>query len=144
MATEVHPKRIIDAGLAKVFLMGGNARFTLVSRKSGKRFTYRVKRKDEGVYFVHILTGSNNETDYNYMGTIFSGRAPYRHGRKSNIKETAPSVVAFNWVWRHLMEGNLNPDVEFWHEGRCCRCARPLTDPVSIERGIGPECARHA
>jgi hypothetical protein len=24
--------------------------------------------------------------------------------------------------------------------GQCCRCWRELTDPVSIERGIGPDC----
>jgi hypothetical protein len=24
--------------------------------------------------------------------------------------------------------------------GRCRRCGRLLTDPVSVERGIGPEC----
>jgi len=26
--------------------------------------------------------------------------------------------------------------------GRCCSCGRDLTDPVSIEAGIGPVCAR--
>jgi len=24
--------------------------------------------------------------------------------------------------------------------GHCCRCGRELTDPVSLERGIGPDC----
>jgi hypothetical protein len=24
--------------------------------------------------------------------------------------------------------------------GRCKRCGRTLTDPVSVERGIGPDC----
>jgi hypothetical protein len=27
--------------------------------------------------------------------------------------------------------------------GRCCICRKELTDPISIERGIGPECIRH-
>ncbi len=27
-------------------------------------------------------------------------------------------------------------------EGRCERCGRRLTDPVSVERGVGPDCAR--
>jgi hypothetical protein len=31
--------------------------------------------------------------------------------------------------------------VEFWHEGKCCRCGRKLTVPASIASGIGPECA---
>ena len=25
-------------------------------------------------------------------------------------------------------------------DGRCRRCGRALTDPVSVERGVGPEC----
>lgn len=25
---------------------------------------------------------------------------------------------------------------------RCGRCGRPLTDPVSVARGIGPDCRR--
>jgi hypothetical protein len=27
--------------------------------------------------------------------------------------------------------------------GHCCICWRTLTDPVSLERGIGPECLQH-
>jgi hypothetical protein len=27
--------------------------------------------------------------------------------------------------------------------GRCCICGYELTDPISLERGIGPECIRH-
>ena len=27
-----------------------------------------------------------------------------------------------------------------YHLGKCCCCGRPLTDPVSIEKGIGPIC----
>jgi len=30
--------------------------------------------------------------------------------------------------------------LEIFEEDRCGRCGRQLTDPVSIERGIGPEC----
>jgi hypothetical protein len=26
--------------------------------------------------------------------------------------------------------------------GRCKRCGRLLTDPVSVERGVGPECIK--
>jgi hypothetical protein len=29
-------------------------------------------------------------------------------------------------------------------EGHCSECGRTLTDPVSVERGTGPECAREA
>lgn len=32
------------------------------------------------------------------------------------------------------------PSLEIKEEDRCGKCGRQLTDPVSIERGIGPEC----
>lgn len=30
--------------------------------------------------------------------------------------------------------------VSLLHEGKCCRCALPLTNPQSIERGLGDDC----
>jgi len=30
--------------------------------------------------------------------------------------------------------------VSVLHEGKCCRCALPLTNPQSIERGLGDDC----
>ena len=29
----------------------------------------------------------------------------------------------------------------FWHQNKCAHCGRPLTDPESIARGLGPICA---
>ena len=47
----------------------------------------------------------------------------------------------FAWFWRTLNGGTFPATFEFWHEGRCAACARRLTVPESIERGLGPECA---
>jgi hypothetical protein len=33
------------------------------------------------------------------------------------------------------------PGYTIEHCGRCGRCGHPLTDPVSIARGLGPTCA---
>jgi len=39
------------------------------------------------------------------------------------------------------------PDAQMQAAGRlcghCCNCWRALTDPISLERGIGPECLKH-
>lgn len=41
----------------------------------------------------------------------------------------------------NFLAGSPMPDgLEAHEESRCGRCGRQLTDPVSIERGIGPEC----
>ena len=122
----------------KTFALAGNATFTVTSVKTGTRFTYKVRQPNpEAPHFVKVLTGSDNENSYTFLGTIFSD-GTFRHGKKSPIGPDAPSSKAFSYVWTHLDE--LTGKVEIHHEGKCCRCGRKLTVPESIESGIGPEC----
>jgi hypothetical protein len=127
----------------KNYILGGDATVTLVSKRTGDRFTYRVRRappragqaEDQLPYFVSVLTGPDNRHDYQFLGTIFpDGR--YRHGTKSKLSPEAPSAVAWAWTWAHLDTDRL----EVWHEGRCSICGRSLTTPESVERGLGPVC----
>ena len=136
--------RLTTAAGARAFLIGGNATVTLVSTKSGTRFTYRVRASDDGeVFFVSLLSGPDNEGDYSYLGRI--ARGVFWAGRKvpkpGDVGPDAPSSKAFAWVWRLLMQDSLPDAVEVWHEGRCVRCNRKLTVPSSIASGFGPECA---
>lgn len=129
--------------VAKVFILAGNATFTLVSKKTGVRFTYRVRASKSGGprYFVSVLTGSNNESDYEYLGTIFPEGLRYYHGKKSRISPTAPSAKAFEWFFGRLIAGRPTEEAEIHHCGKCGKCGRKLTVPTSIEIGLGPECA---
>jgi len=130
------------------FALAGNARLTLVSVRTGTRFTFRIKAKSvkggEAVsppWFVSLLNGRENETDYTFLGTIFEDKVTYRHGRKSTVTPDAPSAKGFAWAWSFIAKAELPPGCEVWHEGRCGRCGRALTVPESIAMGIGPECA---
>ena len=134
----------------KAYILAGDAKMTIVSKKTGERFTYRVKGKEEiqgtlgnpvpkSLHFVSVLTGPDNEEDYRFLGTIFDGKV-YVHGRRSSISSAAPSAMAFQWAWANL-EGEKAERFELWHSGRCARCHRELTDPESISRGLGPVCA---
>lgn len=125
---------------ARSFMGAGNATVTLKSVVSGVHFTYRIRKSEDGqMQFVSVLTGSDNESSYSYLG--FVRRDVYFHGRKSKIGEQAPSAKAFAWAWRSLAQGTMPPSLEVWHEGRCGRCNRKLTHPTSIATGLGPECA---
>jgi hypothetical protein len=125
---------------ARAFALGGNAVFTVVSRKTGTRFTFKVRQPDASApHFVSVLNGPDNDGDYAYLGTIFAD-GTYRHGKKSYIGADAPSARAFAWFWS-VLGTEREAMAEVWHEGRCCRCGRRLTVPSSIEAGIGPECA---
>jgi hypothetical protein len=145
--------QITDVSAAIKFLLAGNAIATFVSGKTGARFTYRLRAatKNPGGaahIFVSVLTGPNNDADYEYIGFL-PGAAEeplrevpgYIHGRKSRIALGAESVRAFAWVWGSLRDGNFG-GCEVWHEGRCGRCGRRLTVVESIGTGLGPECLR--
>jgi hypothetical protein len=133
-----------DRETARQFILAGNARLTIVSKRTGTRFTYRVRRPSEDKpWFVQVLTGSDNDSDYTFFGTIFAD-GTFRNSVKSRIGPTALSVLAFVWTWDAIQrEGALPETLEVHHEGRCGRCSRALTVPESIESGFGPECINH-
>jgi hypothetical protein len=144
-----NPQQVLD------FLLAGKATITLFSKVTGTRFTYRVIKKrmennsDLPLYFVSLLTGQDNESDYSYLGTIFPNTAllsdwrcltRFRSTTKSRISPNAPSFRAFGWMLSHVLNGKIPSTLEVWHEGRCGCCGRKLTTPESIASGIGPVC----
>ena len=134
--------QIQDPEAVTTFILGGNATFTLVSKKTGTRFTFKMQapkgENKAGIRFVSVLVGADNWTNYKYVGFCRDGH--FKHGgAKAKIGIEAPSVQAFAWFFGHL-ETCLD-QMEFWHEGKCGRCARKLTVPESIATGLGPECA---
>jgi hypothetical protein len=148
---ELHPAQMQDPEDIKRFMFGGNARFTLVSVPTQQRFTYRIKKAGEFMpdgrpssvgWFVGVLTGPDNTKDFVYLGHIYKASRDYVQGSKSRLAVDAPSAIAFEWFYNRALDGRIPPQMEFWHEGRCCRCSHPLTVPESIRRGIGPECAK--
>jgi len=137
----------MDATEFRDFMLAGRAVFTVTSRRTGARFTYRVARADKGAerYYVHVLTGPDNDRDYAYAGMLFpSGtglRARQTHG--SRVLPTAPSWMGFVWLVSMLNAGrDYSNSAAVDHAGRCARCGRTLTVPESIRTGLGPECAK--
>ncbi len=140
--------QLADTDAIAAFILAGNATFTLVSERTGTRFTYRVRAKrgdDEGTgpLFVQVLTGPDG---YDYLGCIWRDDKGTRftRGRKSTIGRDAPSSKAFAWLARAVFGRGALEGATFFHEGRCCRCGRQLTVPSSISSGWGPDCARKA
>jgi hypothetical protein len=118
------------------FIFAGNSTSTFLNTKTDNRFTYKVKKaKDSDLYFVSVLTSPDI---YTYIGTILNGL--YKHGKKSNILNTAQSVKVFDYVLSNLNKSTLHEFIEIWHEGTCGKCGRALTVPSSIINGLGPEC----
>lgn len=54
------------------------------------------------------------------------------------MEKTAPTVEG---AARKVAESSVEAAVAaLVRSGRCCRCGRKLTDPTSVEAGIGPDC----
>jgi hypothetical protein len=124
----------------ETFLQAGHAIFTLKSKKTGKHFTYKIKRgggpEGPGPLFVSLLIG---DLKWMYVGLYRPGKALHLTA-KSHFSPDAPSVRALSWFLQHVD----SPLVEFKHAGKCGRCGRVLTHPDSIDSGLGPECSGRA
>ena len=131
-------QHIVNHEKALDFILGGNALFTIKNPKTNNRFTYKVKKhKIQDLFFVQVLTGPDI---FEYFGLIKNSN--FRHSQKSRISDEAQSVKVFDFLITKLQNNNLLDFIEIWHEGKCCKCGRTLTDPTSIELGIGPQCRK--
>jgi hypothetical protein len=121
----------------KEFIKAGNAIFTIENNRTGGWFTYKVrKHKEKDLWFVMVLTGPDNTSNYTYLGTIFENG--FRLTRKSRFGKESSSYKVFDWLMRI---DELPGHIVVNHCGRCGRCGRLLTVPESVVTGFGPECA---
>lgn len=132
----------LPPGQRRKYALAGKATFTIQSPVTETRFTYRIEKanddptRDGNLWFVSVLTGDDNTSDYSYIG-IIGREMMFRTTKKSRFPMSAPSVRAFGWFTVHFE----SPSVNVWHDGHCGRCGRKLTVPSSINAGIGPDCA---
>ena len=132
------------------FILAGRAIFTVVSRKTSDRKTFRVVRAKprpgdgarEPGWFVGLLTGPQNTTDFHYLGFIFRDGAGVLQFRPNKTGWGVEAVAAFAWILGRVQaqDPRLLEQADVWHEGKCGCCGRPLTVPESIASGIGPVC----
>lgn len=131
--------KFTSAQSALDFLLAGKATVTLKSEKTGEHLTYQVRKwkkaKNGTLHFVSVRTGN----DFADVGVVRDSNS-FSRGNKADLEFDDKRVKGFRWFFDHLRQHQLPPKCEVWHEGQCGRCGRPLTDPESIERGIGPDC----
>lgn len=133
----------LKADAVPAYALAGNATITLLSGNTDKHFTYKIKKaKDkENLYFIDLLSGSDNDKDYQYIGCYYSDTEYFHPAKPWKDRITMawpPSLRAIRFFLSKLY--NIPANLHVYHEGRCGRCGRKLTTPESIERGLGPEC----
>lgn len=133
------------------YILSGNGTFTLQSSITETSFTYQAdtpaldpnRPRAKTPVFIRLLTGPNNESDFQYMGTIWKGPGivpDLTLTAKSRFTSDALSVKAIRWLLSRIRDAKPTDALNFFHEGVCCCCGRKLTTPESIQRGIGPVC----
>lgn len=130
--------------VSKEFLEAGHAIFTVTS-PSGEYYTYRVSKPkdfnpDRPVWFVSVLTGPCNTSDYTYLG-ILTGDRKVRVTAKSKYTPESKPVKVVQWAVKCIDDGKIPLGYDIKHIGKCAVCGRPLTTLDSLESGIGPICA---
>jgi hypothetical protein len=132
--------------LDQQFFFGGNATFTVESKKTGEHKTFKIRQTKPSPQFpnqsfmVSLLSGSDNETSYSYIGITNPLDGNLRLTKASKRTANSSDVITFNWLMKHLFTDKTLTNAVVHHVGKCGCCGRTLTVPESIERGIGPEC----
>jgi len=126
----------------RTYILAGNSTFTVHNPKTGNRFTFKITkaRNRTGCWWVKVLYGQDNESDFMYIGTIIKAR--YIHNsRCSCVSPDAMSNKCFQWFWKHV-DDYAEHGVELVKSTNCARCGRKLTVPISVHSGFGPECIK--
>ena len=116
--------------------------FTVSNNVRGQHHTFKITAsKDGAVFFVSRLTAPEH---YAFMGTIFNKSNPtVKIGKKSKVPADHVGFKVIDWSLGQVVAGkDLPAGYAIQHNGCCARCGKVLTDPQSIDRGIGPTCAK--
>lgn len=141
-------KNEIGLSELKNFLFAGTAIFTTVNEQTGNRFTFRIRKAGWGtlnvqsdIFYVSVLTGSDNNTCYTFLGTFFIKGGVYYHSQKSKIGCNSGSNKVADWFFnQYLKNPNRYLTIKNYHSGKCGKCGKKLTTPESIKSGLGPHC----
>ena len=142
--------QLTHASQMKNFLVGGKGLFTVVSKATGERKTFKVNRPkpkhdgDTPPLFVSFFYGSDNScwTHFKYVGILDEASGNLVTTKASKYPKDGVVCKAFAFIAKAIFNEvqSALDQFEFYHEGKCCCCGRALTVPQSIIEGIGPKC----
>lgn len=134
--------------ITRDFLLAGRAEFT-VSNPKGEHYTVKVAQpknsdaRGQKPYFVSIKDSSHPRAKWGYC------YAGILNTHNNTVARTFKSVYDVNdlkfkvaaWAIKTVLENLPLPDgYSIKHVGKCGKCGKKLTDPESIDRGLGPVC----
>ena len=94
----------------------------------------RVGLKEANVIFVDDPT---LEWPDGKVGAFYLDTGEWKPTKDGDPARIWAATKAFAWAHGSF---DLDESAEVFMELSCSFCGKPLTDPVSVERGIGPDC----
>jgi hypothetical protein len=124
--------------------------FTLHNTQRDTHLTFKARRPKgwtvESPVLIDLMVGTDNTSDFGFIGSV-SPRGFYKPSPKSKVSEDRKAIANRTMVWllTKLNNGVELPDaLEIKGASKCCRCAKKLTNPDSVDDGMGPICRAKA
>jgi hypothetical protein len=124
--------------------------FTLHNTDRNTHLTFKARRPRgwtvESPVLIDLMVGKDNSEDFGFIGSV-NTRGFFKASPKSKVSEDRKAVANRTLVWllTKLNNGVELPEaLEIKGASKCCRCARKLTNPDSIDDGMGPICRKKA
>ena len=125
------------------YILGGDAIFTVGSKKKDWSFTYKFKEKRNKDYrLIYVLYGPDNTSAYRYIGYLnlktmeLNISTRWRMATDTDCIKLLTAFLAVVWS----KEPKWPEGCIFLKSKHCAKCGKLLTTIESIERGFGPEC----
>lgn len=124
--------------------------FTILNEKTGQHRTFMIRRQDKDASFapgkqiVSIMKGTDNEHDFRGFGFIDNTNIVMwkRSLRENPIQDIDKMAHILHSMLRlGLRSPFFDKGLTIMPSTTCFICGRKLTNPESIETGIGPVCA---
>jgi hypothetical protein len=133
----------IEEQFVERYITAGSVTAILISNDSGSHYSFHINewKKVPGMFFVEYKGETTQKVGYFKKGTGHN-HDHWNFVINGSLFATDKPVLAFSYMLDCINNKRSFGALEVWHDGRCGRCHRQLTDPVSIETGFGPECIK--
>ena len=127
------PHPISTPAEARTILLAGDATFTVVSARTGSRYTYNVSEapanprfpRSGPAWFAKVLTGPENTSDYTYVGML-TASAPsevptLRLTKASTLGADSAPVKGLGWLFDVIRRDDVASwqRAQVWHSDTC-------------------------
>ena len=119
--------------------------FTLYNSDRKTHLTFRSRRPKgwtiNSPVLIDLMVGTDNESEFQFIGSV--NHNIYKGSNKAKVipEKLNKANKTMNWLLTRITNKVVLPEaLEIKGSTKCARCSRKLTNPDSIDDGLGPIC----